>query len=379
LSVDLALYRRLFIHRDDVFAAQQGNGAYLPVREPITDDDLLEHLAGYASYGTYVIRPEDQTVKYVVFDLDTHDEQAFIDLCKLVHGMIVGLGGNPPCLLAESSGNKGVHVWLFLEQPVPAFKVRRWVARDFTPHWTALGHPMLEVFPKQDRVDEGGFGNLVKAPFGVHAVSGNRSHIIEVPASTFADSLEEVRPLKVANVPDIEAPALTSTNRTRERQASGDGPHAPFLCVDTLLRDGAPKGMRDNGMFHLAAYLYGHGIDQDLAEELCLRANENFDPPMKEAEVRHKVASAYRGRYATASCGSGWLRDLCPGGPECKAGWNVQGAAKQGALRNADIGSLVEVEVVRRTEQEGVRVLTVSHPDADNQPSLRCSDKGRTR
>lgn len=152
MSVDLALYRRLFIHRDDVFAAQQGNGAYLPVREPITDDDIAEHLAGYASYGTYVIRPSDQTVTSVVFDLDTHDEQAFEDLCGLVAAMIVDLGGVPTCLLAEFSGNKGTHVWLFLEQPVPAFKVRRWVARDFTPHWTALGHPMLEINPKQDTV-----------------------------------------------------------------------------------------------------------------------------------------------------------------------------------------------------------------------------------
>lgn len=375
VNIDLELYKRLFIHRCDVFAAQMGTGAYIPVREPITDDDLSEHLAGIGSYGTYVIRPEDQTVKYVVFDLDTHDTGAFTDLCKLVHEMIVALGGMTLCCLAEFSGNKGTHVWLFLSEPVSAVQVRRWVARDFTPHWTALGHPMLEVFPKQDRVDEGGYGNLVKLPLGVHAVSGKRSTILGVRLDSFAFSLDEVRPLEAGNVPNIETPAPTSTDRTRARQASGDGPSAPFLCVDTILRQGVGKGMRDNGMFHLAAYLYGHGIDQDLAEELCLRANENFEPPLSEAEVRHKVTSAYRGRYATASCGSGWLRELCPGGPECKAGWNVRGAAKQGALRSADIGSVVEVEVVRVANQDRVRVLTVAHPDADNQPSLRCSDR----
>lgn len=153
---DYEKYLDLFLHRRDVFSEQQTSGAYFPVLREFTEDDLAEHLAGMASYGTYVVAP-DNTVKFIVFDLDVTDESATEKLCQLVQEMVVAAGGSTDCLMRETSGRKGTHVWLFLSEPVPAEKVRRWVGADFMPKWRefaeANGFPAaIEVFPKQDTI-----------------------------------------------------------------------------------------------------------------------------------------------------------------------------------------------------------------------------------
>lgn len=379
-------YLDLFVHRRDVFSQQQATGAYFPVLREFTEDDLAEHLGGQASYGTYVLDQEN-TVKFIVFDLDTHDEAATEFLCTTVMGMqltdeagdgayvypLMGCTPYTQALLCEKSGNKGTHVWLFLSEPVPAEKVRRWVAHDFMPTWReaaeANGWPVaLEVFPKQDTITTGGYGNLVKCPLGVHRVSGKRSEI--VPHQGWANSVDSVQPLPAALVPDRE-PVQVETRRGKGQRERGtsEGPASPFPCVDEIMRNGVGSGNRDNAMFHLALYLYGHGIDEDIALDICGRANENFDPPLREREVLSKVRTAYSGRYESARCGTDWLADICPG--PCNAGWKVRKSeAVSGALAQAQEGEGVEVTVLGVRQDGNLRRLTVGHPDANNTPTL---------
>ncbi len=80
----LALYRKLFVGRADVYAVQQSDGSYFPVDEDLSDVELKEHLAGIASYGTYVVTPGANTVSYIVFDLDTLELTALDHLLKCV-------------------------------------------------------------------------------------------------------------------------------------------------------------------------------------------------------------------------------------------------------------------------------------------------------
>lgn len=354
MPMNIEGYMDLFVHRRDVFAEQQASGAYFPVKRDLTEDDVAEHLAGFASYGVYVIDPYSigggnagvplmsNHVKYVVFDLDTEDPEALTHLkyCvgKLVDSVASGElpDANLHCLLLERSGRKGWHVWLLLDSPLPARQVRAWVSEGFNTRWVKVGaftggaYPApLEIFPKQDYVDEGGFGNLVKLPLGRHAVSGNWSEFVPVPG--WASSIEDVVPLPAALVPESLATPESSRPLPGARGMDGvrgngsgagtQGTHTtPFPCVTKILEEGLGQGERDRGIFHLACYLYGHGIPQDLAEELCLRVD--CTPPLAEREVRTKVRSAYKGRYQGARCGTDWLVDFCPG--DCRQGWRVK-------------------------------------------------------
>lgn len=374
---DLDRYRSLFIHRSDVFAAQQPSGAYFPVQREFDDVDLDEHLAGLASYGTYVVCPGVNTIKYLVFDLDIHDGLARVTLCSLVEKMVrlnMSHDDYARPLLLESSGSKGWHVWLFFDEPVPAEKARRWVAADFLPQWQeaarADGWPEgLEVFPKQDTVSEGGYGNLVKLPLGVHAVSGKKSSFH--PYEGWPVEISGVVPFPAALVPDCRPPAQPERSRSRpsgRRGSTSNGPATPFACVDTIMRDGVGSGYRNNAMFHLALYLYGHGIDDDLAQEICLRANENFDPPFEEREVERIIKSAYTGRYEATGCGKDFLADICPG--PCWSGKHVDWKPEQGALLRVEPGSNVELSVVSVSVEGGVKRVRLGHPDAVNSPTL---------
>lgn len=357
-----------------MFAVQLESGAYLPQRRALTDEDIEEHLAGLWSIGTYVINPQDQTVKSVCFDLDTHDEATTELLCNLVSQLVLGVHMDDPdarlSLLKEWSGNKGTHVWLFLSEPVSAAKVRRWIGRDFIPKWVEqTGGATLEVFPKQDEVPEGGFGNLVKLPLGKHAVSGNFSQIL--PCQGWATSIEEVVPLDASLIPEVEPEEMTASRRAGRAHAGSGCPSSPFPCVDQVLYRGAGQGQRNQAMFHLALYCYGHAVPEDLALEMCRRANENFDPPLSDRELDSILKQAYSGRYVSARCGSDWLRTFCEG--PCNAGWQVRGEEpERGTLRQAQEGDLIEVQVVRRNVNDGATRLTVGHPDAKNTPTLIC-------
>lgn len=376
-DIDLSQYLDLFAHRRDVFAEQQESGIYLPVRRELTEDEVAEHLAGFASYGAYTTNPEDNTVRFIMWDLDVHDDDALSTLCSGVSKMVMGTGHlDFTCLLKESSGNKGTHVWLFLDKPTPAAKVRRWVQRDFLPGWTeaarANGWPVaIEVFPKQDEVQEGSFGNLVKLPFGQHRVSGRFSELL--PHHGWAEAIHDVRPFPADLIPEVAPEEVGRPTRRLERSSvdTGGGPASRFPCVDQILYKGVGKGVRDNAMFHLALYLYGCAVPEDLAYETCVRANEHFDPPLTDREVEAKVKGAYSGRYTSARCGTDWLAEICPG--PCRTGWGVQADVSENLLRRAQVGQGIEVEVLRRVEDEGQRVrITVRHPDAQNTPTFVC-------
>lgn len=372
--MDLDLYRSLFVNRTDVFAEQQPSGIYLPVRRPLTNEDIQRHLNGEWSIGTYCIDPATQSVRNIVFDLDVLDDRAADTLSRLVEDMVQGVSSTGFCaLLREFSGNKGTHVWLFLAEPAPAEKVRRWVAADFMPKWQEVaehnGWPTaLEVFPKQDTVPNDGYGNLVKLPFGVHRVSGARSHAVNY--SVWPSDIDGVYPLEAELVPDREPVMPVRHGRTRRVwDDSDEDTHTQFACIDEIMHNGAPSGMRDNAMFHLALYCRGHGYTEDQALDTCMAANEKFDPPMQDREVELKVRHAWTGRYQSAGCGADWLANFCPG--PCTEGWHASGKkARAGVLDGVKEGDAIEVNVASITTADGKKRVKLAHPDALNMPTL---------
>lgn len=355
--MNIDLYRSLFIHRDDVFAQQHADGSYTPVKKPLSDINLAFHLKGDESYGVYVIEPEavslgtatpdappwvPNTVSYLVFDLDTYEEEAVAWLVECLEVLLRSVDPDKmvhypelmKCLLMENSGGKGFHAWLFLSSPLPARQVRAWVASSFLPLWEQQssyfdGTP-LEVFPKQDTVAEGGFGNLVKLPFGIHAKSGRRSEI--VPCQGWANDVDNVQRLDSSLVPE----GLLTVKESAGSAATGTGEvTAPFRCIAKLIEDGAPQGCRDKAMFHFAHYAHGSGLPEDMVQEWCERVNEGFQPPLTATELRTKVRSAANMQNAHPGCNADWLKDFCPGGEKCFAPWSESKPSTGGSEASA--------------------------------------------
>lgn len=210
------LISKTFIARPDVKAVQQKNGAYHPDRTKFTYGDLRAHLEGEVTLGHYLVSQDDKC-KLFCYDIDlTKAGGWFTDAGLWVEGnpreewsrsggsneylttqlrcMAEGLAlriqrlADIPVAVAYS-GCKGIHVY-GLTGLVPAAKARA-VAKLVLDSWGCfypskgenfyrhvsiephLGYPSLEieVYPKQDSLENKDLGNLLRLPLGINQKS----------------------------------------------------------------------------------------------------------------------------------------------------------------------------------------------------------------
>ncbi len=196
----------LFRGRSGVYARQwmdpEGKVGYSPVYEPLTEKVLERHLLGEITAGVYPVRA-DNTVMFMAVDVDINkkllskisEKNEITEILQdKVKEDVKKLAGMFEYLFlpayVESSGYKGCHLWIFFAEPVPAHIVRKFaqavVKRSGPPspelHW--------EIFPKQDSLEEGQLGNLIKLPLGIHKKTGKRSLFMDSEGKVYADQIE---------------------------------------------------------------------------------------------------------------------------------------------------------------------------------------------
>ncbi len=201
-------YMRLFRGRPDVFARQwhdrAGNqSGYVPVRRPLSREDVMDHCRGRATYGIYLLCP-DNTVHVGVLDLDlkpafrrpglSYEQRRQIRReTEYALRRLGGMSGKSGLtVILEFSGNKGYHAWFPVAEPVPAAVMRRVLHGMAAELGGSLRCFDIEVFPKQDRLGGRGLGNLVKLPLGIHRASGKPSRLIGVADRGLEAQLESL-------------------------------------------------------------------------------------------------------------------------------------------------------------------------------------------
>jgi superfamily II DNA or RNA helicase len=186
----IELFRSLFRGRDDVFAvrweSRQGRAGYSPqcanewkpgacekprVRcaacpnqafAPADDRAARDHLQGRIVMGLYPLL-EDDTCHLLAIDLDGEswaaDVRALRNACSEI--------GLAPAVERSRSG-AGAHVWLFFSEPVAAADARSLgtllLTRAMTRSPTLTMASYDRLFPSQDTLPTGGFGNLIALP-----------------------------------------------------------------------------------------------------------------------------------------------------------------------------------------------------------------------
>lgn len=184
----------LFQGRENYHARQwvsdKGKAGYAPVSEPINPTHIRGHLMGLYTLGVYQLNLSNR-VKWIVFDLDVAKEyitdlndpqfkcwieggfrNVLLDFRKLLEVYHISA-------LYEFSGFKGYHVWLLFEDEISA-GLAQGIARKLAAQIDLGSYPFcLEIFPKQTRISQANFGNLVKLPGGVHKLTGLRSYFVE--------------------------------------------------------------------------------------------------------------------------------------------------------------------------------------------------------
>ena len=148
---------------------------------------------------------EDNTTWLLAADFDDADWQADVAAfrkCCTVPGLT-------PAVERSRSGN-GAHVWLFFSEPVSAADARR-LGSGLLTRTMACRHELSfasydRLFPTQDTVPKGGFGNLIALPFQGQAQKGGNTLFVDekfVPYPdqwAFLSTLPKVTPEQLAGL-----------------------------------------------------------------------------------------------------------------------------------------------------------------------------------
>lgn len=160
-------FKRLFRGRGDVWGHDEGRC----VKDKLTDEHWLDHLAGREGIGIYPAVPARSEVicAWGCTDIDVDDiDQAHTLQEALRHAGIVAF--------IERSRSKGYHVWMFADRPVSAATMRN---AQLAAHQVADMRP-IEVNPKQTNVSATKYGNYVRLPyFGGMVETPDRRVIID--------------------------------------------------------------------------------------------------------------------------------------------------------------------------------------------------------
>lgn len=128
----------------------------------LTDSVVREHLEGKHTIGVYPLLT-DETCWFLAIDFDkeswTNDVNAFMETCRSL---------KIPAALERSRSGKGAHVWIFFSAPVLASKARKlgsYLLTETMSRHHQLGMDSYDrLFPNQDTMPKGGFGNLIALP-----------------------------------------------------------------------------------------------------------------------------------------------------------------------------------------------------------------------
>ena len=140
-------------------------------RPDLTKETIRRHLEGDITIGLYAINPSTQRSKWVALDADY--KNALEDLLKLQYHL-----GQDNVESALEMSRRGGHLWILLATPLLASECRVYV-HDLARR---VGLPVkgwgladgIEVFPRHNAIGEGGFGNAMRGPLGVHRGAGQR-------------------------------------------------------------------------------------------------------------------------------------------------------------------------------------------------------------
>ena len=236
------LFRDLFKGRDDVYPkrwenSKTGKAGYSPVCSnewkpnvcekprikcgdcqyrsfiPVSDQVVINHLAGgdnarsqLADFviGVYPLM-QDERCWFLAVDFDKAswqlDVSAFIAACK---------ENDIPYSIEKSRSGKGAHVWLFFSYAVFAIEARKLGSYLLTQAMDK--HPELgfesydRLFPNQDTVPKGGFGNLIALPLQKKAREQGNSVFVDdnfVPYSDqwgYLSTIKKIMPIQLSQL-----------------------------------------------------------------------------------------------------------------------------------------------------------------------------------
>lgn len=176
---------------------------------PLTDFVIYEHLAGKRTVGVYPLLADDNC-NFLAADFDEaewkEDALAFVHSCHEF--------GVPVALEISRSGN-GAHAWIFFSGTVSARDARRLGTAIISHTCTRTRQLKLEsydrLFPNQDTMPKGGFGNLIALPLQKKPRENGCSVFVDAALRPYPDQWGYLASIQPMLEHDIEPTILRAT------------------------------------------------------------------------------------------------------------------------------------------------------------------------
>ena len=234
----VALFRQLFRGRKDVYPVRwesrtTGKTGYAPACAnewrtgvceklrikcsdcgnrlliPVSDSAIYDHLSGKHTAGVYPLQ-EDDTCHFVAVDFDEtewrEDASAFVQTCEEL--------GVPVALEISRSG-QGAHAWVFFADRVLVRDARRLGAAIISHTCARTRQLKLEsydrLFPNQDTLPKGGFGNLIALPLQKKPRENGCSVFVDAELRPYPDQWAFLAAIRPMPPHDIEPTIVRAT------------------------------------------------------------------------------------------------------------------------------------------------------------------------
>ena len=186
---------------------------------PVTDDVVRWHLSGRDDAGLPFVAGVypmllDETYHFLAVDFDKaawrDDALAFARVCR-ARSLQAGI--------ERSRSGQGAHVWVFFEEALPAALARRLGAHLLTEAMDV--HPTLgfgsydRLFPNQDTLPQGGFGNLIALPLQREARAQGNTIFVDDGWEPLPDQWAYLSSLRRVPRADVEAIVQDAERRGR--------------------------------------------------------------------------------------------------------------------------------------------------------------------
>lgn len=270
-------------------------GRAFTVNEPVSEDNVLNHIGGRGTGLGLVPLLEDNTCRWACIDID----EIGIDLCELEKRLYEH--GLPLTVFRSKSG--GAHLMVFMNVSVKADRVKKAMNK-----WAdQLGFSGVEVFPKQTFRKDGQTGNWLNMPY-YKASDTSRYALLNGKPLSLADCLNllDQRALNEAEINQY-FPAETEIEGLTEAE-----PSQP-------IQDMIPQGERHNELVRIGTCLRKQGYEETALKAALMQAGKHrCSPPMPDKEIGEIIGwiiqnvepgSEY---YPLTDQGNGYrFRDIC--------------------------------------------------------------------
>ncbi len=174
---------------------------------PELNKQVIEnHLLGKVVAGVYPLLT-DETCWFLAIDFDDEGWKKDISVLRKVCSQF-----DIPVVVERSRSGNGAHAWFFFDQPVQAILARKFGSAILTFAMNQRHEIKFKsydrLFPNQDTMPKGGFGNLIALPLQKAARDNNNSVFIDDDLVPYGDQwayLSSIRKLTENNIESLIA------------------------------------------------------------------------------------------------------------------------------------------------------------------------------